>query len=73
MTLGGHRKEDVFWVQTLTALGHRLGAADTTVTTRNVCVDTSSCSGNAQRLAQLHGSQRPQTFVALVTALRRRG
>ena len=41
MTFGGHRKEDVFWAETLTALGRYLGAGDLTVTTRTVCVDSS--------------------------------
>jgi hypothetical protein len=74
MTLGGHRKEDVFWVQTLTALGHRLGAADTTVTTRNVCVDSSRQWRNAGNV--WHNSMVRsvlQTLAAPVTALRRRG
>jgi hypothetical protein len=74
MTLGGHRKEDVFWVQTLTALGHRLGAADTTVTTRNVCVDTSRQWRNVGNV--WHNSMVRsvlQTLAAPVTALRRRG
>jgi hypothetical protein len=39
MTFGGHRKEDIFWAQTLTALGERLGVAGITVDTRSVCVD----------------------------------
>jgi len=73
MTLGGHHKEDVFWVQTLTALGHRLGAADTTVTTRNVCVDSSRQWRNASNV--WHNSMIRsvlQTLAAPVTALRRR-
>ena len=39
MTLGGHRKEDVFWVATLTALGRRLGIASPAVSARTTCVD----------------------------------
>jgi hypothetical protein len=39
MTFGGHRKEDLFWAQTLTALGSRLGMADGQVETKTVCVD----------------------------------
>src|SRR3984885_11044486 len=38
MMFGGHRKEDVFWAETLTALGRYLQAGDLTVTTRTVCV-----------------------------------
>ena len=41
MTLGGHRKEDKFWVATLTALGQRLGIQDPKVDTRSTCVDSS--------------------------------
>jgi hypothetical protein len=40
LTLGGHRKEDDFWVQTLTALGERLGVAGPRVDTRTVCIDS---------------------------------
>ncbi len=39
MTLGGHRKEDQFWVQTMTALARHLGALPATVHTRAVCID----------------------------------
>ena len=40
MTFGGHRKEDKFWVATLTALGERLGIQNPVVDTRTICVDT---------------------------------
>ena len=40
MTFGGHRKEDKFWVATLTALGARLGVPDPTVKTKTTCVDS---------------------------------
>jgi len=40
MTLGGHRKEDKFWVATLTALSQRLGVPDPKVETRSICVDS---------------------------------
>jgi hypothetical protein len=40
MTSGGHRKEDQFWAQTLTALAARLGGAAGSVETRSVCVDS---------------------------------
>jgi hypothetical protein len=40
MTFGGHRKEDKFWVATLTALGERLGIQDPVVETRSTCVDS---------------------------------
>jgi hypothetical protein len=39
LALGGHRKEDLFWAQTLTALGERLGAADPRVETSSECID----------------------------------
>lgn len=39
MTLGGHRKEDQFWVQTMTALAKYLGAPPATVRARTVCID----------------------------------
>jgi hypothetical protein len=40
MIMGGHRKEDKFWVATLTALGQRLGLPAPQVEARNTCVDT---------------------------------
>jgi hypothetical protein len=39
MTLGGHRKEDKFWIATLRALGDRLGVPDAPITAENSCVD----------------------------------
>jgi hypothetical protein len=39
MSLGGHRKEDQFWVHTMTALAKYLGAPSAEVHTRTVCVD----------------------------------
>jgi hypothetical protein len=39
MTLGGHRKEDKFWIATLRALGDRLGVPDAPITAANSCVD----------------------------------
>ena len=39
MILGGHRKEDQFWVQTMTALAKYLGAPSATVRARTVCID----------------------------------
>ncbi len=46
MSLGGHRKEDRFWVQTMTALATYLGALPTTVHSRTVCVDRRRQWGN---------------------------
>ena len=39
MSLGGHRKEDQFWIETLTALGTYLGAPPAAVEARTVCID----------------------------------
>jgi hypothetical protein len=46
MTLGGHRKEDQFWVQTMTALATYLGALPATVHSRTVCIDRKRQWGN---------------------------
>jgi len=40
MTFGGHRKEDKFWVATLTALGERLGLRNPVVDVKTTCVDS---------------------------------
>jgi hypothetical protein len=40
MTFGGHKKEDKFWVATLTSLGRRLGVEDPKVEATNTCVDS---------------------------------
>ncbi len=50
LTLGGHRKEDDFWVQTLTALGERLGVAGPRVDTRTVCIDSRRQWHNARNV-----------------------
>jgi hypothetical protein len=47
MTLGGHRKEDQFWIQTMTALAEYLGAPPVEVHTRMVCIDPRRQWGNA--------------------------
>ena len=39
MTLGGHRKEDKFWIATLRALGDRIGVPDAPITASTTCVD----------------------------------
>jgi hypothetical protein len=73
MMFGGHRKEDVFWAETLTALGRYLGAPDLAVSTRTVCVDSSRQWRNASNV--WHNSMvrsMLQTVAAPVTALRRR-
>jgi len=72
MMFGGHRKEDVFWAETLTALGRYLGAPDLAVSTRTVCVDSSRQWRNASNV--WHNSMvrsMLQTMAAPVKALRR--
>ena len=39
LAMGGHRKEDVFWRHTLTALARHLGAEQPVVDEHSVCVD----------------------------------
>jgi len=39
MMLGGHRKEDKFWIATLRALGARIGVPDAPITASTSCVD----------------------------------
>jgi hypothetical protein len=39
MALGGHRKEDQFWIETVTSLGRYLGAPPSPVQAKSVCVD----------------------------------
>jgi hypothetical protein len=73
MTFGGHRKEDVFWAQTLTALGTRLGVGpDAEVSTRTVCVDSKRQwrhAGNVWHNSMIRSVF--QTAAAPFTALRR--
>ena len=52
MTFGGHRKEDEFWVATLTSLARRLGAGPVAVRRRTVCIDRRRQWGNAGRVWQ---------------------
>ena len=74
MTFGGHRKEDQFWAQTLTALGELLGVpAATQVQTRTVCVDSKRQWRNARNI--WHNSMVRsvlQTLAAPFTARHRR-
>ncbi len=46
MAMGGHRKEDQFWVKTMTALARYLGAPAATVHIRTVCIDPRRQWGN---------------------------
>jgi len=74
MTLGGHRKEDKFWVATLRALGDRLGVPDAPITANNSCVDAKRQWRHAGSV--WHNSMVRsvlQTIAAPITALRRGG
>jgi hypothetical protein len=73
MTLGGHRKEDQFWAQTMTALAKYLGAPPVEVHTRMVCIDPRRQWGNVG--AVWHNSMvrtALQTMAAPVSGLARR-
>jgi hypothetical protein len=73
LALGGHRKEDLFWVQTLTALGERLGAADPQVETRSECIDPRRQWRNAGNVWRNAGVRSVLQAVATpLTAMRRR-
>jgi hypothetical protein len=50
MALGGHRKEDRFWTETLTNLGRRLGVTDPGIEARSVCVDSRRQWRNARNI-----------------------
>jgi len=50
LALGGHRNEDLFWAQTLTALGQRLGVAEPQVETRSECIDPRRQWRNARNI-----------------------
>jgi hypothetical protein len=74
MMAGGHRKEDVFWAQTLTALGRYLDAPEAEVQTRTACVDTKRQwrhAGNVWHNSMVRSVL--QTIATPVTALRRPG
>ncbi len=71
MSLGGHRREDWFWVQTLNALRRRLSAPAAPVQMRSVCIDTRRQWRNAGALwhnamirTVMHAAAAP--FAALV-------
>ena len=52
MAMGGHRKEDQFWVETMTALARYLGAPPATVHIRTVCLDPRRQWGNVTDIWQ---------------------
>jgi hypothetical protein len=73
MTLGGHRKEDEFWIQTMTALAKYLGAPPVVVHTRTVCIDPRRQWGHVG--AVWHNSMvrtALQTMAAPLSAVARR-
>jgi hypothetical protein len=65
MTLGGHRKEDEFWIQTLGSLARRLGASPAVVRKRTVCVDPRRQWRNA---GQVWHNSMVRTMLQSVTA-----
>jgi len=65
MSLGGHRKEDEFWIQTLTSLARHLGAAPAVVRTRTLCVDRRRQWRNA---GQVWHNSMVRTMVQSITA-----
>src|SRR6201993_5065443 len=69
MAFGGHRKEDQFWIQTMTALGQRIGAAPAVVHRRTVCVDRRRQWGNAGQV--WHNSMVRTMLHSITSALRR--
>jgi hypothetical protein len=70
MSLGGHRKEDQFWIKTMTALGTHLGAPPTAVHTRTVCIDRKRQWGNAGHVWQ--NSMVRSMLQSVTTAFTRR-
>jgi hypothetical protein len=70
LALGGHRKEDEFWVQTLTALGERLGVAEPRVESHNVCIDSRRQWRNARNVR--HNAAVRSTLQTLAAPFRGR-
>jgi len=73
LALGGRRKEDLFWAQTLAALGARLGVAEPQVETRSECIDPRRQwrhAGNIWHNAAVRSALR--AVAAPFTRLRRR-
>jgi hypothetical protein len=70
MTFGGHRKEDRFWAETLTALGTRLGVGDPQVETRSICVDNRRQWKHANNI--WHNAMLRSMFQTLATPFRGR-
>jgi hypothetical protein len=70
MACGGHRKEDQFWIQTMTALAQYLGVAPAVVHTRTVCVDRRRQWGNAWQI--WHNSMVRTVMHSITSALGRK-
>jgi hypothetical protein len=71
LALGGHRKEDLFWAQTLTALGERLGVAGPRVETRSECIDPRRQWRNAGNI--WHNAAVRSALQALAAPFSKRG
>jgi len=73
LTVGGHRKEDQFWVQTMTALARYLGAPPVEVHSRAVCIDPRRQWSNAGAVWQNSMVRTVlQTMTAPLSAVARR-
>jgi hypothetical protein len=71
MTFGGHKKEDKFWIATLTSLGHRLGVEDPKVDATNTCVDSKRQWRNAGNI--WHNSAIRSVFQTIAAPFRELG
>ena len=69
MSLGGHRKEDQFWVQTMTALAKYLGALPADVHSRTVCIDRRRQWGN---FGQVRHNSMVRSMLHSATTVRQR-
>ncbi len=69
MSCGGHRKEDQFWIQTLSSLARRLGVATAVVRNRTICVDSRRQWRNAGMI--WHNSMVRTTVRSMTSAFAR--
>jgi hypothetical protein len=65
MSCGGHRKEDQFWVRTLSSLARHLGVAPAVVRNRTLCVDRRRQWRNA---GQIRNNSMVRTTVRSITS-----
>lgn len=70
MSCGGHRKEDQFWIQTLTSLARHLGVAPVVVRKAVVCVDRGRQWRNAGQI--WHNSMVRTTVRSITSTFARR-